>query len=190
MANRRNSLLIQLKSLKDKHYYHYNPLTVLIQKIILMDKIRQKKWFSITAYVMAFWGVWALGLYWAETFFPNQPSNLIPNQSDRISGRRSSPPGRQNSQKSDAAKIAAQEKLFLLLNQKHSAGKSELIYRGLVGQSAFRIDVIILELDPLAAYPYRIKISEAKKTFRLANRNYQLIDAKKGALHLRIINPR
>jgi len=139
--------------------------------------------------VVVFLGVWALGLYWAETFFPNQPSNLIPNQSDRISGRRSSPPSRQNLQKSDGAANAAQERLYLRLNQRHSDGKSELIYRGLVGQSAFRIDVIILELDPLAAYPYRIKISEAKKTFRLANRNYQLIDAKKGAINLRIINP-
>ncbi len=154
-----------------------------------MDKIRQKKWFSITAYVLTFFGVWALSLFLAETYFPNQSSNLFPRQSDRNSSRRFQPPGRQNSQKADAAKVAGQEKLFLLINQKQSAGKSELIYRGLVGQSEFRIDVIILELDPKVSYPYRFKITQAKKSFRLADRYYQLISAKKGALRLKLINP-
>jgi hypothetical protein len=60
---------------------------------------------------------------------------------------------RQNSRKPDAAKIGQQEKLFLLINQKQSAGKTEIIYRGLVGQSEFQIDAIILELDPQVSYP-------------------------------------
>jgi len=190
MTNRRNSFLIQLKSLKDKRYFYYNPLTALIQKIILMDKIRRKKWYSFTAYVLAFMGVWTLLLYLAETYFPNQSPTQYSNRGDRTSVRPSQSPGRQNLLQADSAKIAGQEKLFLLLDRKHSTGKSEFIYRGLVGQSEFRIDVIVPELDPLAAYPYRIKISEAKKSFRLANRNYQLIAARKGALHLRIINPK
>jgi hypothetical protein len=58
-----------------------------------------------------------------------------------------------------------------------------------VGRSEFQIDVIILELDPQVSYPHRIKISQANKSLRLANRNYQLIAAKKGALHLKLIDP-
>lgn len=153
-----------------------------------MDNVRQKSWFSITAYVVASLSVLSLVLFFAETYFPSQSSNLMPRQGDRLSRWLFNSP-RQNSQKADAAKIAQQEKLFLQLNQKQSAGKSELIYRGLVGSSEFRIDVIILELDPQVSYPHRIKISEAKKSLRLANRKYRLIAARKGALHLRLINP-
>jgi hypothetical protein len=63
--------------------------------------------------------------------------------------------------------VAPQEKLFMLMNQKQSAGKAELIYRGLVGHSEFQIDVIVPELDPQASYPYRIKISQAKKSLAI-----------------------
>jgi len=134
-------------------------------------------------------GVLALLLFFAETYFPSQSSNLFPRPSDRITRWLFNSSYWQNSPETDAAKIAGQEKLFLLINQKQSAGKTELIYRGLVGRSEFRIDVIILELDPKVSYPYRFKISQAKKSFRLANRYYQLIAAKKGALRLKLINP-
>jgi hypothetical protein len=50
--------------------------------------------------------------------------------------------------------------------------------------SEFRIDVIIPEFDPQVSYPYRFKISEAKKSLRLANRNYRLISAGSAALKL------
>jgi hypothetical protein len=154
-----------------------------------MDNVRQKNWLSITAYVLTSVGVLSLILFFAETYFPSRSADLMPQQVNRLSRWifRSTPP--QNSRQTDATKIAQQKRLFLQLNQKQSAGKSELIYRGLVGPSEFQIDVIILELDPQVSYPYRIKISQAKKSFRLANRNYQLIAAKKGALHLRLINP-
>jgi hypothetical protein len=133
--------------------------------------------------------VLSLILFVAETYFPNQSSNLFPRQSDRISRWLIKPSYWQNSQKAETDKTGQQKELFLQLDQKQSTGKTELIYRGLAGRSQFRIDVIILELDPYVSYSYRFKISEAKKSFRLANRNYQLIAAKKGALHLRLINP-
>jgi len=152
-----------------------------------MDNIRQKNWFAITAYVVSSFGVLSLILLFAETYFPSQSSNLFPPQSDRISRRLFSSPRLQDSQYADAAKIGQPENLFLLINQKQSAGKTELIYRGLVGRSEFQIDVIILELDPQVSYPYRFKIAQAKKSFRMANSNYQLIAAKKGALRLKRI---
>ena len=152
-----------------------------------MENIRQKSWFLITAYMVVSLCVLSLILFVAETYFPSQSSNLFPRQGDRISRWLLNYPRWQNSQNADAAKIAQHEKLFLQLNQKQSAGKSELIYRGLAGQSEFRIDVIIPELDPQVSYPHRIKISQAKKSFRLGNRNYQLIAAKKGALRLKLI---
>ena len=152
-----------------------------------MDNVRQKSWFPAVAYVVSSLIVMALILLIAETYFPSQSSNLFPRQSDRFTRWLFNSSYWQNSPKAAAANIEQQEKPFFRLNQKMSAGKTELIYRGLLGQSEFRIDVIILELDPQVSYPYRFKISKAKKSFRLANRNYQLIYAKKAALQLKLI---
>lgn len=153
-----------------------------------MDDVRQKDWFSIAAYIVLFVSILSIILFFAETYFPSQSNNLIP-QSDRISRWLFNSSRWQNSQEIETDMTGQQKELFLQLDQKQSTGKSELIYRGLVGRSQFRIDVIVLELDPYVSYPYLIKISEAKKSFRLANRNYQLIAAKMGALKLKIINP-
>ena len=153
-----------------------------------MDKIRQKSWFSITAYVVSSIGILAILLFFAETYFPNQSTDLIPRRPDRITRWIFNAPPWQTSWRPDGVKkIAQQEKLFFRINEKMVADKTELIYRGLVGQAEFQIDVIILELDPQVSYPYRFKISEAKKSFRLANRNYKLISAQKSALQLKQI---
>jgi hypothetical protein len=154
-----------------------------------MDNARQKSWFSITAYVVVSLSVLTLLFIFAETYFPSRSSNLIPRQSDRISRRLFNDSRWQQSIKADALNNSQQGKLFLLVNQKQSVGKTELIYRGLVGRSEFQIDVIILELDPQVSYPYRFKISQARKSMRLGNRSYQLIAANKGALHIKLINP-
>lgn len=153
-----------------------------------MDKISRKNWVSITAYAASIIVVLAVILFFAETYFPSQSTNLIPRRPDRITRWIFNTPPWQTSQRPDGVKnIALQEKLFFRINKKMPAGKTELIYRGLVGQAEFQIDVIILELDPQVSYPYRFKISEAKKSFRLANRNYKLISAKKAALQLKQI---
>ena len=154
-----------------------------------MDNVRQRSWFSITAYVMISLSVLSLILFFAETFFPNQSTSLVPRQGDRISRWLFDSSRWQNPQNTYVGGVAPQEKLFMLINQKQSAGKAELVYRGLLGHSEFQIDVIVPELDPQASYPYRFAISQAKKSFRLAGRNYRLISAKKGALQLRVINP-
>jgi hypothetical protein len=153
-----------------------------------MDKISQKNWFSITAYVVSSISVLAIILFFAETYFPSQSTDLIPRRPDRITRWIFNSPPWQTSRRPEGVKnIAQQEKLFFRINEKMLAGKTELIYRGLVGQAEFQMDVIILELDPQVSYPYQFKISEAKKSFRLANRNYKLISAKKAALQLKQI---
>jgi hypothetical protein len=150
-----------------------------------MGDIRQKSWFSITVFVVSSLSVLTLILFIANTYFPSQSSDLVPRRPDRITRWLFN----SESQQTASVHTAQQDKLFFRLNQKKAAGKSELIYRGLVGKSEFQIDVIIPELDPLVSYPYRLKISEAKKSFRLANRYYQLIAARKAALQLKLINP-
>ena len=76
------------------------------------------------------------------------------------------------------------EKFLLLLNQEKKFEKSKIIYRGLEGSSAFKIDVVIPELDPNAYYRYRIHIEDAKKGFRLRGQNFKLISARKSAAQI------
>ena len=76
------------------------------------------------------------------------------------------------------------EKVLLLLNQEKKFEKSKIIYRGLEGGSAFKIDVVIPELDPNAYYRYRIHIEDAKKGFRLGGQNFKLISARKSAAQI------
>ena len=135
-----------------------------------MDNAGQNHWLSITAYVVISLSVLTLLLLFVDTYFPDRSSNLMPRQN---------PPA--------AADRARQQNLFFRLGQEKAAGKALLVYRGLVGSSEFQIDVIIPELDPHVSYPYRFKISEAKKSLRLANRNYRLITARRAALQLESI---
>jgi hypothetical protein len=152
-----------------------------------MDNFRQSSWFSITAYVLISMSVLAILFVIAEAYSPDHSSSLVPQEPDRLSRWLFGSSRRQNMQTPATTNTTLPEKLFLRLDQKWSVGEAELIYRGLAGRDEFRIDVIIPELDPHTAYPYRLRISEAKKSLRLANRNYQLIAAKKGALRLKVI---
>jgi hypothetical protein len=152
-----------------------------------MDNVKQKNWFSATAFAIIALSILSFSYFLAKAHSPNRSNSLIPHQSDRISSWPFNSSRRQDSQQASAEK-ALLKKLFFQINRKQSAGKAEFIYRGLVGQSEFQIDIIIPELDPQVFYPYRFKISEAKKSFRLANHEYKLISAKKGALQLKQIN--
>ena len=80
----------------------------------------------------------------------------------------------------------ADQDCFVAVYNVDTRGHVNLIYPS-HPQDEFRIDVTIPELDPQVSYRYRFKVSDAKKVFRLANRNYRLISAKKTALKLKRI---
>jgi len=142
-----------------------------------MDNIRQKNWFSIAVYLVIASCIPLFFFIFAKTFSSYQPSHRNLGRTPQTSLRQQ-----------DTSSIGAQQKkVFMLLNKKISAGKAELVYRGLVGQSRFQIDVIVPEFDPQVSYPYRFSISDAKKSFRILNRNFKLISAKKGALQIKQI---
>jgi hypothetical protein len=150
-----------------------------------MGSIKHKSWFPITAYLVSSLSVLILFLFLAETYFPNQSPHLIPRQSDRSSTWNFGRAPRQADQQGEmATRITNQQKIFMKIGQKLVAGNTELIYRGLVGRSEFQIDVVVPELDPQTSYSYRLKISEARKSFRLANRHFKLISARKEAIRL------
>ena len=119
-------------------------------------------------------------LFIAETFFPGHSSDLVPTQTDRITRLIFQDLERKDPHRSDDTVNTFQKRELLFpLNRKRAAGKAELVYRGLFGRSVFQIDVAILDLDPQMYYSYRFNISDAKKGFRLIDRNFKLISAKK-----------
>lgn len=74
--------------------------------------------------------------------------------------------------------------LMLPLEKPYSVGRIELIYRGLLNDGRFRVDVVIPELDPNRAYPREISVGDAKAAFRLAGERFRLLAANDIYLHL------
>jgi len=142
-----------------------------------MDNIREKNWFSAAIYLVIASGIPLFFFIFAKTFSSYQPSRGNLGRTPQTSLR----------QQDTFSLDAKQKKVFMRLNKKISAGKAELVYRGLVGPSKFQIDVIVPEFDPHVSYPYQFSISDAKKSFRIVNRNFKLISAKKGALRIKQI---
>jgi len=151
-----------------------------------MNETRSRYWFSILLYTMIC--IVFLGLLYvvAEVFFPKTSSELIP-RNDDLSARFISAPqwdgDYRNSQK-EALSNPLKEKIMLVLDRDTKFGKSKIIYRGLDENAKFKLDVVVLELDPKAFYRYRIPIKAAKKGFRLVGQNFRLISARKSAIQL------
>jgi hypothetical protein len=151
-----------------------------------MNETRSRYWFSIFLYTMIC--IVFLGLLYvvAEVFFPKTSSELIP-RNDDLSARFISAPqwdgDYRNSQK-EALSNPLKEKIMLVLDRDTKFGKSKIIYRGLDENAKFKLDVVVLELDPKAFYRYRIPIKAAKKGFRLVGQNFRLISARKSAIQL------
>ncbi len=152
-----------------------------------MNKTRPRNWLAklfYTSICLVFLGA----LYFVvEAFFPKTSPELIP-RDDALSAKFMSNPQWGNTYQRDVREKAlsgpVKEKVLLSLNQEKKFEKSKIIYRGLEGSSAFKIDVVIPEFDPNAYYRYRIHIEDAKKGFRLGGQNFKLISARKSAAQI------
>lgn len=141
-----------------------------------MKETKPHKWSQAIYYVLASIVSLVLILLVAERFFPSRSPELSP-KSSRWFSRLQDTPGR-------ALSNPAREKILLALNHEKTIGKSKIIYRGLEGDSKFKIDVVILELDPQAFYGYRFSIDDARQGFRLAGQNFKLISARESAIQI------
>ena len=151
-----------------------------------MNETRSRDWFMILFYTMIC--IVSLGLLYfvVEAFSPKFSSELIP-KNDVLSARFMSDPrwdgGYRDAQK-EALSNPFKEKIMVLLDRDVKIGKSKIVYRGLDGNAKFKMDVVVLELDPNSFYRYRIPIKAAKKGFRLVGQNFRLISARKSAIQL------
>ena len=151
-----------------------------------MKKTRTHHWVSILLYSMGCIGFLGVLYFVAEPFFPDTSPELIP-RDDALSARFMSDSrwgSRNRDAQNEALSDPVKEKIMLVLDRDKKFGKSKLIYRGLDGNDQFRMDVVILELDPNSFYPYFIAINEAKKGFRLVGQDFKLISARKSTIQL------
>ena len=145
-----------------------------------MKETKPHKWSQAIYYVLASIVSLVLILFVAEMFFPSTSPELIPKM-DRLSARVMS---RLQDTPGGALSNPAREKILLALNHEKTIGKSKIIYRGLEGDSKFKIDVVILELDPQAFYGHRFSIADARQGFRLVGQNFKLISARESAIQI------
>jgi hypothetical protein len=151
-----------------------------------MNETRSRYWFSILLYMTICIVFLGLLYFVVEIFFPKTSAELIP-RDDALSARFMSG-SRRGGNYGDAPKKAlsnlTKEKLTFVLDRDIKIGKSIIVYRGLDENAKFKLDVVVLELDPKAFYRYRIPIKAAKKGFRLVGQNFRLISARKSAIQL------
>ncbi len=151
-----------------------------------MNETRSRYWISILSYMTICLVFLGLLYFIAETFFPKTSSELVP-KNDALSARFISATRWDRNYRyaqKDAISNPLKEKIMILLDRDAKIGKSKIFYRGLDGNSKFKMDVVILELDPNAFYRYHIPIEAAKKGFRLAGQNFRLVSARKSAIQL------
>jgi hypothetical protein len=145
-----------------------------------MKETKPHKWSQAIYYVLASIVSLVLILVVAEMFFPLSSPELSPKGgylSSRLFTRLQDTPARDLSN-------PAREKILLALNHEKTIGKSKIIYRGLAGDSKFKIDVVIMELDPQAFYGHRFSIDDARQGFRLVGQNFKLISARESAIQI------
>jgi hypothetical protein len=151
-----------------------------------MKKTQPHNWSYFIYYTLG--SILFLGLLFvvAEMFFPATSPELIPRR-DSVSARFISNPSwdtRPQDTPGRDLSNPAREKILLSLNHEKTIGRSKIIYRGLEGDSKFKMDVVIPELDPQAFYGYRFPIDDARQGFRLIGQNFKLISARKTAIQI------
>jgi hypothetical protein len=153
---------------------------------VSMKRTQPHNWSYVFYYAMICIASLGLIVLVAEIFFPSPPPKLMPRR-DALSARSmntSSEGTRLQETPGGAPLNPTKEKIRLVLNHEKAIGKSKIIYRGLDGDSKFKIDVVIPELDPNAFYGYRLSIDKARQGFRLAGQNFKLISARKSAIRI------
>ena len=75
-------------------------------------------------------------------------------------------------------------KIMLSKNGSEIIDDIKITYRGIANRSQFFMDVIVLNFDRETSFVHTIKVARAKKGFRLAGKDFQLISARKHRIQL------
>ncbi len=156
-----------------------------------MKETQPHNWSYVFYYILGSLAFLGLLLLAAELFFPARSPESIPKRDARSARFISSPEGDTRSPVTSGRVLSspARDKIVLARNQEKTIGKSKIIYRGLEGNSKFKMDVVIPELDPDAFYGYRFPIDDARRGFRLVGQNFKLISVRESAIQIWHLKP-
>jgi hypothetical protein len=121
------------------------------------------------------------GFYLTRPFFPDVSNEILPRIPDKISAKIMTPYWADNRfNKVNPYK----DKILLSKGDAKILDDIKIIYRGSNNRSKFHLDVIVLNFDSQMPFAHTIDVKQAKKGFRLAGKNLQLISAREHRLHL------
>ena len=136
-------------------------------------------------YILVFTGLTILtllgGFYLTKPFFPNVSNEILPRIPDKITAKIMTPywaDKRFNTVDPD------KDKIMLSKGDAKIIDDIQIVYKGIDNRSQFFMDVIVLDFDREMPFAHAIDISQAKKGFRLAGKDFQLISARNNRVHL------
>ncbi len=151
-----------------------------------MKASTQKKWVPMVGVLVAIIGSFAALMYLSISSFstdqgPAAPT-FNPNQPDEVRHGRTSIPMAKMAE--PALSPLGNSKIILRLNRRTRVGKALMTYRGLEGQSTFRLDVIVPELDAKTTYSRKMRMAEARRGFQAGGQHFELLSAGKSKIRL------
>ena len=121
------------------------------------------------------------GFYLTKPFFPNVSKEILPRIPDKITAKIMTPYwADRRFDRTDPRK----DKIMLSKGDARVIDGIKIIYRGSANRSQFQLDVFVLDFDREMPFAHTIDVNRAKKGFRLAGKNFQLISAREHRVHL------
>lgn len=121
------------------------------------------------------------GFYLTKPFFPDVSNEILPRMSDKITSKIMTPywaDKRFNTVDPD------RDRIMLSKGDAKIIDNIKIIYRGSENRSQFHLDVFVLNFDREMPFVHTIDVKRAKKGFRIAGKDFQLISARKHRVHL------
>lgn len=145
---------------------------------------QKTNWLALTAVALSLLGSLALLGYLSIRFLPSNGTQVYSNtaQASTLPPEQAPPDWADDS--GAIVLQPAKTKYILHKDIQKQIGRSLLTYRGKTGGSEFKLDVVVLDLDPHATYKNTIDIARAKQSFRAGDERLELISA--GRLRLRV----
>ena len=121
------------------------------------------------------------GFYLTKPFFPSVSNEVLPRIPNKITSKIMTPYW---ADKRFDRRHPHKDKIMLSKGDARIIDDIKIIYRGSSNRSQFQLDVFVLDFDREMPFAHTIDVNQAKKGFRLAGKDFQLISAREHRVHL------
>ena len=121
------------------------------------------------------------GFYLTQPFLPSVSNEILPLIPDKFTSKIMTPYwADKRFSKADPKK----EKIMLSKGESKIIENIKIVYQGSPSRSHFKLDVFVLDFDSEMPFSHTLDMGQAKKGFRLAGNDFQLISARKHRIQL------